>query len=134
METKCTVKDDGCIVTAELTDGRGNRVTRCKLTLDADAKTWTVSAWYTEKDRMGQGHGTNVLKTALRHCLRRYGRPKAIRYIWNGEHGYVLAWLKRNFDAKCDCPLAVQKNQPDDDWSSHEYSLNVEKTMSFLQR
>lgn len=50
---------------------------------------------------------------------------------WNGLNQYVYDWLEKNFDAVCNCPLAVQKTQSDDDWSSHIYTLDKDKVLEF---
>jgi hypothetical protein len=57
--------------------------------------------------------------------------PNHIEYIWNGQNQYVYDWLVKNFDAVCECPIAVQKTQPGDDWDSHIYELDCNKVLSF---
>lgn len=75
--------------------------------------------------------GTDILKHGLQNMAQIFGLPDHIEYIWNGLNQYVYDWLEKNFDAVCNCPLAVQKTQSDDDWSSHIYTLDKDKVLEF---
>lgn len=99
-------------------------VCQCEVSVDEGARLWNISSWFTKPGYMDKGFGRETLKQALAYCIKAYGVPASIRYTWNGMNSYVLAWLERHFDAACICPIAVQKNQADDDWDSHIYELD----------
>ena len=104
----------------------------CRCTVDYDKNGWAISAWYTNKDYLGQGIGSKVLKHTLRKLYKHTGRPEHIQYIWNGTNEYVGDWIKHHFDAVSLCPMAIQKTQSDDDWSSHVYELNPDKVFRYF--
>ena len=74
-----------------------------------------------------------ILNKILQYLYRAYGKPSNIEYIWNGTNEYVFDWLVTHFNAVCKCPIAVQKTQADDDWSSHIYELNVNKVLKYFK-
>lgn len=96
-----------------------------------DSNIWVIPAWFTEEGYKNQGIGTVVLASAIRDMKTIFGIPDHIEYIWNGQNQYVYDWLKKNFDAVCKCPIAVQKTQPGDDWKSHIYELDCNKVLRF---
>lgn len=98
---------------------------------DNELNTWVIPVWFTEEGYKNRGIGTVVLTSALRDMKTTFGVPDHIEYIWNGQNQYVYDWLKKNFDAVCKCPIAVQKTQPGDDWESHIYELNCNKVLRF---
>lgn len=105
----------------------------CKVNNSKASHTWTIVAWFTNGDMRGEGIGKKTLGHAISCLYEKTGIPKEIKYIWNGENSYVLEWLEKHFDAECLCPMAVQKKQADDDWESHIYNLNVEKTLAYFE-
>lgn len=107
-------------------------ICNCKIYRKNDAtNTWVIPAWFTEDGYKNQGIGTNILKHNLQNMADTFGLPDHIEYIWNGQNQYVYDWLEKNFDAVCNCPIAVQKTQSEDDWSSHIYTLNRDKVLDF---
>lgn len=107
-------------------------ICNCKIYRKADqTNTWVIPAWFTEEGYKNQGIGTDILKHGLQNMAQIFGLPDHIEYIWNGLNQYVYDWLEKNFDAVCNCPLAVQKTQSDDDWSSHIYTLDKDKVLEF---
>lgn len=105
----------------------------CKCQINANVNTWTISAWYTDKNYLNQGIGTKTLTYLLKFLYDKLGMPKNIEYIWNGANEYVYEWIEKNFDAVSNCPIAVQKTQCEDDWNSHIYNLNVEKVIKYFK-
>ena len=108
------------------------RVCFCKVNIDTAGHTWTIASWFTNENLQGQGIGKQTLARVLSKLYGITGTPKEIEYIWNGTNDYVLEWMERHFDAKCSCPIAVQKKQADDDWESHIYKLNVAKVLDYF--
>lgn len=104
----------------------------CKCQINVDENTWTISSWYTVPRYGNKGFGTKTLKELLEVVYSKTGRPERIEYIWNGANSYVYDWLERNFGALSKCPIAIQKTQSDDDWDSHIYYLNVQKTLDYF--
>lgn len=111
---------------------KDKEVCNCKIYRKSDnTNTWVISAWFTEEGYNHQGIGTDILRHTLQNMEQVFGLPNQIEYIWNGQNQYVYDWLKKNFDAVCDCPISVQKIQTDDDWSSHIYILNRNRVLNF---
>lgn len=108
-------------------------VCSCKVNVNFANHAWVIASWFTNEDMQGQGIGKKTLAEAISYLYRHTGIPEKIKYIWNGTNVYVLEWMQRHFDAKCSCPIAVQKKQPDDDWESHIYDLDVNKTLSYFE-
>lgn len=119
--------------TCELLTDEEEVICICKVSIDRDAHSWNITSWHTKEGFKNQGFGKATMQKALAHCMKTYEYPVAIRYTWNGVNNYVLDWLIRHFNAKCTCPIAVQKTQPDDDWSSHIYELNKEKVLKYFK-
>lgn len=111
---------------------RYKSICSCKVNFNAEEKIWTIASWFTNEDMQGQGIGKETLANVLLLLYQKNGTPEEIKYIWNGMNSYVLEWMERHFDAKCSCPIAVQKKMPDDDWESHIYNLNVKKTLEYF--
>lgn len=107
-----------------------NLITKCKINISNNYKKWTISEWFTTTNFQHMGFGKVALKNALIELLNQYGEPNEIEYIWNGVNQYVYDWLVENFDAKCECPIAVLKKQADDDYLSHMYMLNKNKVLN----
>lgn len=103
----------------------------CKAVLHLEEGVLTISSWFTNKDYMNNGAGKATLKEAVCYVLEMYGEPEKIEYVWNGSNEYVLEWLQK-FDGECNCPIAVQKTQADDDWDSHVYTLNKQKFLDYI--
>lgn len=104
----------------------------CKCQISANKALWTISSWYTHKDFLNQGIGTKTLKFLVAFLYNKFGTPQSIEYIWNGTNYYVYEWIESKFDAISTCPIAVQKTQCEDDWSSHIYNLNVKKVIEYF--
>lgn len=107
-------------------------ICKCRIQVDKKEQKWTISSWFTKSGYGNKGYGKKTMKAAMEYVFRLYGFPQKVEYIWNGANEYVLNWLEENFDAVCNCPIAVQKTQADDDWDSHEYDLNVQKVMQYF--
>ena len=110
-----------------------NQESVCRCVINRKNETWTISSWYTENNHQHNGYGKLTLKECLNRMANDYKLPESVKYIWNGVNEYVLDWLKENFDAVCDCPMVVQKYASDDDWSSHIYTLNRDKFLSYFE-
>lgn len=93
---------------------------------------WTISGWFVDKEYQGKGIGTSLLQGSLKYLCENFGEPSKIEYIWNGANEYVLDWLTKNFSPVSKCPIAVQKTQADDDWSSHIYTLDKDKVLRYF--
>lgn len=107
-------------------------VCHCQLNATENYSVWTISSWYTKKGYGNQGIGRASMRELLIYMCKTYGIPKKVKYIWNGANAYVMDFLEENFDAVCNCPIAVQKTQMEDDWESHIYTLNKEKVLSYF--
>lgn len=105
----------------------------CKCTISRDFDTWTISSWYTEKNHQHHGYGKLTLLECLKVLATKFPMPEYVKYIWNGANQYVFDWLKENFDAVCECPIAVQKYASEDDWSSHIYVLDKDKFFEYFK-
>ena len=55
-----------------------------------------------------------------------------IKYIWNGANEYVGEWLEK-FDARNDCPITFLKNNSEDIWECHLYTLDKDKFLLYLE-
>lgn len=128
MNTKVSMSDDS--VTCQLMD-KDTCISSCRINITG--KTWTVSSWYTAKDRKHNGYGKHVLQTAMQNAYARTGHPDKVEYIWNGANQYVYDWMSKHFEPVSKCPLAVQKYASGDDWESHIYILNVEKVLNYFE-
>lgn len=122
---------NGKVVGRASLDGR--EACTCTISVDsAHGVEWDITGWYVDEWARRQGIGRWALASAMKEAVSRHGLPHAIRYIWNGENGYVLDWLERHFDAVCACPLAVRKTCPDDDRESHIYELDRDKVLGYF--
>lgn len=130
MDIKIENKDNRLL--CRMFTDTGQQVCVCGISIDRTLNEWNITEWYTEKGFKHQGLGKVTMQKALYVCREQYGMPNDILYTWNGANAYVMDWLEENFDAECTCPIAVQKNQCDDDWSSHIYRLNKEKVFLFF--
>lgn len=111
----------------------GIEIGECRLYTDSTKLKWTICAWYIHDiSYREKGYGKRLLKATLRKALEKYKTPNSINYIWDGSNEYVMKWLNKTFEAKCTCPVSVQKNMTADDWSAHIYELNRNKTMEFI--
>lgn len=125
MKTK--IKTTG--KTKEFSLTKNNKViARIAIGIDNNEKKYTITSWYTNKAYQHQGFGKYILKVAFTDLDQDY----KICYIWNGLNQYVGDWLSK-FDAHCECPLAVQKTQSEDDWDSHIFELNKEKFRKYIK-
>lgn len=111
------------------------KVSMCKINIDTSngIPKWTISEFFTEKEFMHKGFGKITMKHLVHYLIGIFGVPSDIEYIWNGANQYVFDWITEEFDAVCQCPLAVQKTQTDDDWSSHMYTLNRDKVLQYFK-
>ncbi len=114
--------------------GTDKKVSECRIVINrCNGKCkWTIAEFYTEKEFMHQGNGKLTMKHLVQSLLGLMGRPTDVEYIWNGVNEYVFDWITREFEAVCQCPIAVQKTQSDDDWSSHMYTLNKDKVLEYF--
>ena len=104
----------------------------CKISVTKDK--WTISSWYTKRAYKNRGIGKQTLGHLLRHLHQLHGTPNHIEYIWDGRNEYVYEWMTKHFDAKCQCPIAVQKMfEAEDDWQSHMYQLDVAKVFEYFE-
>ena len=95
---------------------------------------WTISEWFVHRNHMNKGYGKEVLKETAKTIYISHGKPKRIKYIWNGANEYVYDWMVRNFDAKCTCPIWEQKITEEDIWWAHEYELNPDKFIEYINK
>ena len=118
-----------CIATVD-----GVKASECQININKadDNIKWTISSWFTESGFKHQGIGKHAMSRLVSYCKTVHGYPTEVEYVWNGAHEYVLDWMERHFDAICTCPIAVQKTQSDDDWSSHIYVLNKDKVLDYF--
>lgn len=100
--------------------------------INAVDNRWVISSWFTDSEYKNRGIGKQVVKNLLIYLYANLGEPRSIEYIWNGTNQYVYDWIHNRFDAVCTCPLAVQKYQNDDDWSSHIYVLNKSSVLEYF--
>lgn len=121
---------DTCLLSTAFINN--SKACEAKVSTDDTHSTWTISSWYTVKEYQNAGLGKITLGKIIKYLCNKYGNPSKIEYIWNGTNEYVGDWLKRNFDAVCNCPIWIQKTQSDDDWSSHIYELNVGKVIKYF--
>lgn len=128
MDVKVSM--DNSSITCELMD-KDTCVSSCRINITG--KTWTISSWYTAKDRKHNGYGKHVLQTAMQNAYAETGHPDKVEYIWNGANQYVYDWMSKHFEPVSKCPLAVQKYTSGDDWESHIYILNVEKVLNYFE-
>ena len=110
------------------------QLTESQINFNSKDKILTISSWYTLQEFQHQGLGTKNLKQNLNNVLYLFGKPKEIKYIWNGANKYVLDWLKTNFDATNNENISVLKNGSKDNWNNHIYNLNIEKFMKYFSR
>lgn len=130
MKFKMINNNNSIIFTKETEEG--HKICTCGISIDTKSRSWDIKAWYTVKDFQHAGHGKDTLRETLAYCLSTYGIPDAVYYTWNGMNEYVLEWIEQHFDAICICPIAVQKNQADDDWDSHIYKLDRDKLLKYF--
>lgn len=64
-------------------------------------------------------------------CGKRSFNRNEIQACEIKHYNTTYDWLVKNFDAVCECPIAVQKTQPGDDWDSHIYELDCNKVLRF---
>ena len=127
MNTRISVNNN--VITCELMD-KESLISSCRVNITRT--TWTISSWYTAKDKKNNGYGKHVLRTAMQHAYGKTDCPDKIEYIWNGANQYVYDWMEKHFEPISRCPLAVQKYTSCDDWESHIYILNVEKVLEYF--
>lgn len=126
------IDDNGRYVTCKIM-GNGDQIGHCKISINTTNNSITVQEWFMDITYQHLGVGRKLLQYAINYVSHTYGTITSVKYIWNGTNKYVYDWLVRNFDAVCDCPIAVQKKQPDDDWLSHVYTLDTAKFMSYME-
>ena len=107
-------------------------VCECKVCINDDNDTWSISAWYTGTSYQHHGYGLYTLKATLKLMYLQLGEPERIEYIWNGSNQYVMDWLEEHFSPVCKLPLAVRKYQDADDWDAHIYVLDKESVFRYL--
>lgn len=107
-------------------------ICECKVSINKEKDTWTISSWYTTHGYGHKGYGTKTLKVVLAEIYKNFGIPNRVEYVWNGANEYVFDWMSKHFGAISKCPLAVQKYQCDDDWESHIYILNRDKVLKYF--
>lgn len=110
-----------------------NRVGYARLNKDKAGNVWTISEWFVSDCFQHKGYGRRILDAALTKMFEMFGEPFEIQYVWNGQNEYVFEWLKKNFTPISTCPIAIQKTQSDDDWSSHIYKLQKEKVLKYFE-
>ncbi len=114
-------------------DDNGRILCKCVIRIDMAEHSWTITSWFTDKTCQHQGIGKTAMKEALIYGIHLYGSPEKLLYTWNGSHQYVMDYLVREFDARCACPIAVQKKlEGEDIWEAHIYELNKEKVFAYF--
>lgn len=104
----------------------------CKCIINVEDGAFTISSWFTDVDYRHNGIGKITMRDLLTYLCQSFGVPGNVNYIWNGQNQYVYDFITENFDAICSCPIAIQKTQSDDDWSSHIYGLNRDKVFGYF--
>lgn len=104
----------------------------CKCIINVEDDAFTISSWFTKEDYRHNGIGKITMRDLLTYLINCFGVPEKVNYIWNGQNQYVYDFITSNFDAVCSCPIAIQKTQFDDDWSSHIYGLNRDKVFGYF--
>lgn len=132
MEGRFEITEKGSRLSCRMFTDAGQEVCVCGISIGRQLNEWDITEWHTEEGFKHKGLGKATMQAALRACRERYGMPSGILYTWNGANAYVMDWLEKNFDARCTCPVAMQKNQCDDDWSSHIYRLDMDKVFRFF--
>ena len=130
MEGYEFIKDKGHVTCKVRNDGK--TVPTCTLSISVNERKWEVSYWNTCDGYKHLGYGKSSMGRVLEKAMEIYGMPEHIHYIWNGANGYVLEWMEKYFDAKCSCPIAVQKTQAGDDRESHIYILDKQKVFEYF--
>lgn len=128
-----TEKNNGTVFECTADNDDVKKICKCLIYTDRSHKIWTISSWFTKNGYGNHGIGKETMYNTLKHIYDKFGYPNEIKYIWNGTNEYVMDWLAENFDAVCDCPIAVQKTQSDDDWLSHMYTLNTKKVLKYFK-
>lgn len=131
LEHNVTINTKTGVVKCE-TSYHGDSVCKLQINMAENNTFWTISSWYTEKGYCHNGIGKTCMKACMSDLRELFGEPKKIQYIWNGVNEYVIEFLTEHFDAVCNCPIAVQKTQTDDDWESHMYTLNKDKVLEYF--
>lgn len=132
---ECKIRDNGrSVQVRNIERFSGEEMCYASISLNEadEEKKWGISEWFTEEKYRNIGIGRITLKKLSQYIVDKYGRPNIVEYTWNGTNDYVLDWLMKHFDAKCNCPIAVQKTQSSDDWDSHIYTLNAEKFLAYV--
>lgn len=111
----------------------GEVICSCRISVNEQTHSWSITSWHTRDGFKNSGRGKATMREALQYCIRLYGMPESVCYIWNGANAYVLEWIEKHFNAACTCPLAVQKNQADDDWNSHIYNLDRAMVLQYFK-
>lgn len=109
----------------------GKEVSHVKI--NYSGRNWEITSWFTDKGYQNKGIGTTLLKTAMSSLVQVHGEPERVTYNWNGTNDYVFSWLKRKFNAKCNCPLAVLKYFNGDLWDAHIYTLDTKMVLEFIK-
>lgn len=107
-----------------------DKVCECRITVSN--RIWSITSWYTVKEFMHRGFGSQTLSALLKGVNVECGLPDKVEYIWNGANQYVFDWLCEHFGAVSKCPIAVQKYDSSDDWDSHIYTLNRDKFVNYF--
>ncbi len=114
----------------------GEKIGDCHMS--AEGGTWDISAWFIEKDYQNKGYGSYLLAKTIEKFVEIADHPDKIRYLWNGQNGYVKEWLDR-FDATMEksFPVAVMKYEdiyPDDFPEAHIFVLNKDKFLKYCEQ
>ncbi len=111
---------------------RQSQVAECKICVNKNTNTWSITSWYTRPENQKHGYGVFAMRATLKTMLRDQGYPQNIEYVWNGANQYVMDWLTRHFSPVSKLPVAVQKYQEIDDWDAHIYILNREAIIKYF--
>lgn len=122
-------------ITCKSFSPENEQVSMCKINVNVinDKVRWEISEFFTEKKFMHQGFGKVTMRHLVQCLINKLGNPSSVEYIWNGANSYVLDWITEEFGAVCQCPIAVQKTQSDDDWSSHIYTLDKDRVLNYFK-
>lgn len=132
MKERFDIQDNRNHVSCRMFTGTEDAVCTCEISVNKISGTWNITLWHTREGFKHKGYGKRAMQEALWYCKKSYGMPSHIQYTWNGANEYVLTWLEQNFNAVCTCPIAVQKNESADDWSSHIYELDRDKVFLYF--
>ena len=104
------------------------RLCSCKIIVENNI--WTVTLWYSNPRYLNQGFGYQTMRHTVNTLCRRYGKPYAIKYMWDGANEYVMRWLQNHFSPK---PISFPKTENDkNEFTPGIYELDKDKFFDYF--